>query len=98
MAARCARAGRFGGRPAARAQVKVVTDRHGRALYFSRAPIPWARPPPAGGGAAPPEWALRHVGMYAYRCVRAAGAEARAEESGGVGGEGVGNAPMRMME
>lgn len=48
--------------------VKVVCDVHGRALYFSRAAIPWARdtwhqernilpcPPP-----------LRHLGVYAYR-------------------------------
>ena len=54
--------------------VKVVTDKNGLALYFSRAPIPWARD----------EWAsienvqgmqtlpanmqvMRHVGLYAYR-------------------------------
>jgi 3-deoxy-manno-octulosonate cytidylyltransferase (CMP-KDO synthetase) len=40
--------------------VKVVTDRHGFALYFSRAPIPWPRD---GGVPA----AQRHVGLYAYR-------------------------------
>jgi 3-deoxy-manno-octulosonate cytidylyltransferase (CMP-KDO synthetase) len=39
--------------------VKVVTDRSGRALYFSRSPIPYDR----SGGAS---W-LRHVGLYAYR-------------------------------
>ena len=42
--------------------VKVVTDRHSRALYFSRAPIPW----PRDGAAAAPD-ALRHIGIYAYR-------------------------------
>ncbi len=40
--------------------VKVVTDRNGNALYFSRAPIP-ARWEP---GASP--LARAHVGMYAY--------------------------------
>jgi 3-deoxy-manno-octulosonate cytidylyltransferase (CMP-KDO synthetase) len=44
--------------------VKVVTDADGRALYFSRAPVPW----PREGGARPrPEGARRHVGLYAYR-------------------------------
>ncbi len=46
--------------------VKVVVDAAGRALYFSRAPIPWPRD--AGAGhlpAAPP--ALHHIGLYAYR-------------------------------
>jgi 3-deoxy-manno-octulosonate cytidylyltransferase (CMP-KDO synthetase) len=53
--------------------VKVVTDKDGFALYFSRAPIPWARD----------DWAAtpftlptslpeglpmqRHIGLYAYR-------------------------------
>lgn len=50
--------------------VKVVCDRQGFALYFSRAPIPYARD--AFGGAVPdalpPELpALRHIGLYAYR-------------------------------
>ena len=48
--------------------VKVVLDALGRALYFSRAPIPWWRDAPAtGAGAmsAPPP--LRHIGLYAYR-------------------------------
>jgi len=40
--------------------VKVVLDREGYALYFSRAPIPFPRHP---GGAAP----LRHLGLYGYR-------------------------------
>jgi 3-deoxy-manno-octulosonate cytidylyltransferase (CMP-KDO synthetase) len=49
--------------------VKVVTDREGRALYFSRAPIPWARDAFAGSTAELPAGlpARRHVGLYAYR-------------------------------
>lgn len=48
--------------------VKVVTDAAGRALYFSRAPIPWWRDGWAGGVAALPEpRPLRHVGVYGYR-------------------------------
>lgn len=46
--------------------VKVVCDREGYALYFSRAPIPWPRD---GDAAAPPQpgtW-WRHIGLYAYR-------------------------------
>jgi 3-deoxy-manno-octulosonate cytidylyltransferase (CMP-KDO synthetase) len=43
--------------------VKVVADGQGRALYFSRAPIPWDRD---GAGASPHE-ALRHIGIYGYR-------------------------------
>ena len=38
--------------------VKVVSDKHGRALYFSRAAIPFMR---AQGQA------FRHVGIYAFR-------------------------------
>ena len=47
--------------------VKVVVDAVGRALYFSRAPIPWPRDaavPAPQSMASPP---LRHVGLYAYR-------------------------------
>jgi 3-deoxy-manno-octulosonate cytidylyltransferase (CMP-KDO synthetase) len=40
--------------------VKVVTDCNDRALYFSRAPIPWPREGYESGG-------LRHIGIYAYR-------------------------------
>ena len=50
--------------------VKVVTDRQGYALYFSRAPIPWARDAWAAGtpAALPPDLPIhRHVGLYAYR-------------------------------
>ena len=39
---------------------KVVVDRDGYALYFSRAPIPYPR-----GQSAAPAW--RHVGLYVYR-------------------------------
>ena len=42
--------------------VKVVVDRGGFALYFSRAPIPYIRDPRGGF---PPLY--RHVGLYAYR-------------------------------
>ena len=48
--------------------VKVVCDQAGRALYFSRAPIPWWRDGSAAG--APvigPVAPLRHIGIYAYR-------------------------------
>ena len=43
--------------------VKVVLDAAGRALYFSRAGIPW----PRDAVGAVPSQALRHVGLYAYR-------------------------------
>lgn len=42
------------------AVVKVVTDRHGWALYFSRYPIPFPRNPRQGP-------VKKHVGLYAYR-------------------------------
>jgi len=49
--------------------VKVVLDGASRALYFSRAPLPWWRDGYAGGigerlSNPPP---LRHIGLYAYR-------------------------------
>ncbi len=44
--------------------VKVVADRMGRALYFSRLPIPYSR------GGKPTDFAqsvsMRHVGIYVY--------------------------------
>ena len=46
--------------------VKVVLDAAGRALYFSRASIPWWRDG-AGQGALPSPAPLRHLGIYAYR-------------------------------
>jgi len=42
--------------------VKVVVDRGGYALYFSRAPIPYVRDPRGGW---PPLY--RHIGLYGYR-------------------------------
>ena len=48
--------------------VKVVFDNQGRALYFSRAPIPWQRGSFEGrsrSGSAG-SW-FRHIGIYAYR-------------------------------
>jgi 3-deoxy-manno-octulosonate cytidylyltransferase (CMP-KDO synthetase) len=45
--------------------VKVVTDHEGRALYFSRAPIPWYRD--QAGIEGPVIGARRHLGLYAYR-------------------------------
>lgn len=49
--------------------VKVVTDDAGRALYFSRAPIPWSRDAFATDRSNLPAGlpTLRHVGLYAYR-------------------------------
>ena len=48
--------------------VKVVCDRFGDALYFSRSPIPWGGRPAGGdGAAADAAVALRHIGLYAYR-------------------------------
>ncbi len=46
--------------------VKVVWDAEGRALYFSRSPIPHLREKDAGPtGSGPLYW--RHIGIYAYR-------------------------------
>ena len=57
--------------------VKGVCDRDLRALYFSRAPIPFERdamarfpqrvPARLPGGLAPAGLPLRHIGLYAYR-------------------------------
>src|SRR5580658_4200199 len=48
---------------------KVVTDLQQRALYFSRAPIPWARDGAPAGLASQRSHvgARRHLGIYAYR-------------------------------
>ena len=42
--------------------VKVVNDKHGMAIYFSRSPIPYQRDPDAT-----PVVYKRHIGLYAYR-------------------------------
>ena len=49
--------------------VKLVMDARGRALYFSRAAIPWARDAFATDRSALPANlpAYRHIGLYAYR-------------------------------
>lgn len=49
--------------------VKVVLDKNGRALYFSRATIPWDRDAFANGQQTLPDGyaPLRHIGLYAYR-------------------------------
>lgn len=48
--------------------VKVVLDKNGRAMYFSRAVIPWYRDGYAKDEKQyPAQPALRHVGLYAFR-------------------------------
>ncbi len=47
--------------------VKVVRDVNHLALYFSRAPIPFQRDGQQEGTLAVTDYALRHIGMYAYR-------------------------------
>lgn len=46
--------------------VKVVQSAAGKAIYFSRAPIPWDRDGMAAGAPAL-DGCLRHIGIYAYR-------------------------------
>jgi 3-deoxy-manno-octulosonate cytidylyltransferase (CMP-KDO synthetase) len=41
--------------------VKVVSDHHGNALYFSRSPIPYIREN------APAAAYFKHIGLYVYR-------------------------------
>ena len=47
--------------------VKVVCDRAGRALYFSRSPIPCVREWDDAWLNADPPVFLQHIGLYAYR-------------------------------
>jgi len=49
--------------------VKVVLAQDGRALLFSRAPIPWDRDGAIAADPGPDSYrqALRHIGLYAYR-------------------------------
>ncbi len=47
--------------------VKALGARDGRALYFSRAPVPWPRDSVAVGRPTRFDGAWRHIGIYAYR-------------------------------
>ena len=47
--------------------VKVVMDKEGYALYFSRATIPWDRDNFSGEEKVISQPLLRHIGIYAYR-------------------------------
>jgi 3-deoxy-manno-octulosonate cytidylyltransferase (CMP-KDO synthetase) len=48
--------------------VKVVTDRHDDAIYFSRCPIPYSRTDRTAGGDSPaPGPYYKHIGLYVYR-------------------------------
>ncbi|MGC9403430.1 3-deoxy-manno-octulosonate cytidylyltransferase [Vibrio genomosp. F10] len=47
--------------------VKVVTDKEGYALYFSRASIPWDRDAFSKANPTVEQPLLRHIGIYAYR-------------------------------
>ena len=44
--------------------VKAIVDQRGRAIYFSRCPIPYDR---EKAGIGPAQQYLRHIGIYAYR-------------------------------
>jgi 3-deoxy-manno-octulosonate cytidylyltransferase (CMP-KDO synthetase) len=47
--------------------LKVVTDAHGFALYFSRAPIPYLRGHNGSNRKDKEKWGHRHLGIYVYR-------------------------------
>jgi 3-deoxy-manno-octulosonate cytidylyltransferase (CMP-KDO synthetase) len=47
--------------------VKALHALDGRALYFSRAPVPWPRDSVAAGRPISFHGAWRHIGIYAYR-------------------------------
>ena len=47
--------------------VKVVTDKQGLAMYFSRAPIPFQRDSHKDDAVQISAYAQRHIGIYAYR-------------------------------
>jgi 3-deoxy-manno-octulosonate cytidylyltransferase (CMP-KDO synthetase) len=47
--------------------VKAVCAGDGRALYFSRAPVPWPRDQVTDGQPSGFGGALRHIGIYGYR-------------------------------
>jgi 3-deoxy-manno-octulosonate cytidylyltransferase (CMP-KDO synthetase) len=47
--------------------VKALRSGSGRALYFSRAPVPWPRDSIVNGAPTSFAGAWRHIGIYAYR-------------------------------
>jgi 3-deoxy-manno-octulosonate cytidylyltransferase (CMP-KDO synthetase) len=47
--------------------VKALRAGNGRALYFSRAPVPWPRDSVVAGEPSSFTGAWRHIGIYAYR-------------------------------
>jgi len=47
--------------------VKVVTNREGDAIYFSRCPIPHVRSSAGGPEGAPPASHFKHIGLYVYQ-------------------------------
>ncbi len=47
--------------------VKALRAQDGRALYFSRAPVPWPRDGVAAGRPTQYAGAWRHIGLYGYR-------------------------------
>jgi 3-deoxy-manno-octulosonate cytidylyltransferase (CMP-KDO synthetase) len=47
--------------------VKALRGGNGRALYFSRAPVPWPRDSTVNGAPSSFAGAWRHIGIYAYR-------------------------------
>jgi len=47
--------------------VKALRARDGRALYFSRAPVPWPRDDVLNGSPMSFKGAWRHIGVYGYR-------------------------------
>jgi 3-deoxy-manno-octulosonate cytidylyltransferase (CMP-KDO synthetase) len=53
--------------------VKVVTDRNGDALYFSRSPIPHPRDRRAGDSALVPGLHWKHLGVYIFTAAALAG-------------------------
>jgi 3-deoxy-manno-octulosonate cytidylyltransferase (CMP-KDO synthetase) len=53
--------------------VKVVTDRNGDALYFSRSPVPHLRDRRAGDSALVPGLHWKHLGVYIFTAAALAG-------------------------
>ena len=47
--------------------MKALRAGDGRALYFSRAPVPWPRDHALGGHPSRFDGSWRHIGIYAYR-------------------------------